>query len=66
MPAQWTGALVGEMHLRRITAKQLAAEAGWNPKYLSTVINGHVVSKGAEKKLWAALERLTAEKEKNR
>ena len=41
MPAQWTGALIGEMHLKGVTAKQLAKAAGWNPKYLSGVLNGH-------------------------
>lgn len=61
MPAQWTGELIGEMHLKGVTAKQLAAEVGWNPKYLSVVINGHVEPKGAEAKLRAALKRLVKE-----
>ncbi|OLR68414.1 helix-turn-helix domain-containing protein [Intestinimonas butyriciproducens] len=58
MPAQWTGELIGEMHLKGITAKQLAAKVGWHEKYLSAVMNGHKEPKGAEKKLRAALERL--------
>lgn len=58
MPAKWTADLLGEMHLARITAKQLAAEVGWNPKYLSVVLNGHKEPKGAEQKLNEALERL--------
>ena len=61
MLAQWTGALVGEMHLKRVTAKQLAAEIGWNEKYLSQVMNGHREPKGAEEKLRAALSRLEEE-----
>lgn len=60
MPAQWTGELIGEMHIRGVTAKQLAAEAGWHENYLSMVLNGHKEPKGAEQKLRAALERLTA------
>ena len=40
MPAQWTGELVGKMHNAGVTAKQLAAEMGKNPKYVSQVLNG--------------------------
>ena len=59
MPAQWTADLLGKMHLAGITAKQLAAEVGWNPKYLSVVLNGHKEPKDAEGKLNAAFNRLT-------
>lgn len=48
MPAQWTADVIGEMHLYGITAKALAAEIGWNDKYLSTVLNGHRTPKNAE------------------
>lgn len=58
MPAKWTADLLGEMHLAGVTAKQLAAEVGWNPKYLSVVLNGHKEPKGAEQKLNEALGRL--------
>lgn len=58
MPAQWTADLVGEMHLHKISALMLAKEVGWNPKYLSTVLNGHRTPAGAEKKLNDALDRL--------
>lgn len=63
MPAQWTADLIGEMHLVGVTAKQFAAEAGLNPKYLSTVLNGHNEPKNAEKNLRAALERLIAKRQ---
>lgn len=58
MPAQWTAEVIGKMHLAGVTAKQLAAEVGWNPKYLSVVLNGHKEPKGAEQKLKAALDNL--------
>ena len=61
MPAQWTAELIGEMHLCNVTAKQLADEVGWNPKYLSTVLNGHKNPKNAEVKLRTALARLNQE-----
>ena len=58
MPAQWTADLLGKMHLAGVTSKELAAEAGWHPKYLSVVLNGHREPKGAEQTLSAALERI--------
>ena len=63
MPAQWTGELIGEMHIKGVTAKQLATEAGWHEKYLSAVLNGHKEPKGAEEKLKAALGRLVAKQQ---
>ncbi len=60
MPAQWTGQIIGEMHIAGITAKQLAEAAGWNPKYLSAVLNGHRTPKTAEQTLREALDTLLA------
>lgn len=62
MPAQWTADLLGKMHLAGVTAKQLAAEAGWHEKYLSAVLNGHREPKNAEQTLRAALARLVEKK----
>lgn len=63
MLAQWTGTIVGKMHTHGISHKQLAAAVGWNPKYMSVVLNGHKNPKGAKEKLTAALDKLIAEKE---
>lgn len=63
MPAQWTAELIGKMHLNGITAKQLAAKAGWNSKYLSAVLNGHREPKNAEKTLFGALEKLLSDQD---
>ena len=63
MPAQWTADLVGEMHLHKITALRLAKEVGWNPKYLSRVLNGHKTPAGAEKKLRDAMARMIEKEE---
>lgn len=60
MPAKWTGELLCEMHLKGITAKQLAKEVGWNPKYLSAVLNGRREPRNAERDLRAALLRLSS------
>lgn len=58
MIAQWTGDVIGKMHTYGITAKQLAAEIGWNVKYLSQVLNCRVCPKGAEEKVKGALDRI--------
>lgn len=48
MPEQWTAEIIGKMHLNCITCKQLAKQLGYNPKYVSTVLNGHRNPKKAE------------------
>ena len=58
MPAQWTAAIIGQLHLNGITAKELAAEAGLHPKYLSRVLNSLVEPKGTKEKITAALDRI--------
>lgn len=63
MPAQWTADLIGEMHLAGVTAKQLAKEAGLNPKYLSAILNGHCNPKNAERVLRTALKQLIEKRE---
>lgn len=59
MTAQAAANIVGEMHLRGVTAKKLAEELGWHPKYLSRVINCHVNPPGAEEKIKSALKTIT-------
>ena len=63
MPAQWTATIIGQMHLNNVTAKELAAEVNWHPKYLSQVLNSRVEPKNAEKKLTAALNRVIERKQ---
>ena len=60
MPERWTGELLADMHVQRVTAKRLAEEIGWNSKYLSAVLNGRVTPKKAEEKLRAALSSIIA------
>jgi len=62
MPAQWTGVIIGQMHTHSISAKELANELEWNPKYLSQVLNSRVNPKAAEEKIQAALERIIERK----
>ena len=58
MQTSWRTELFGEMRSLKIKDKELAAEAGVHPKYLSRVLNGHVDPKGAEQKLRSALDRI--------
>lgn len=55
MPAQWTGEIIGEMHIKNVKAKDLAKVLGWHPKYLSAVLNGHREPKNAEQIIRDAL-----------
>ena len=63
MPAQWTGALIGRMHIHGITLKELSDHMGRNPKYVSGVINGHYEPAHAEEQYNKALDALIAERE---
>lgn len=58
MPAQWTGELIGEIHNAGFKIKEVAAEAGMNPKYVSQILHGKYESSRAELRLRSALERL--------
>jgi plasmid maintenance system antidote protein VapI len=64
MPAQWTGEIVGKMHIKRISNSELAEQAGYHPKYLSAILNGHRTPTDAENRVRAALDELIAERER--
>lgn len=59
MPAQWTEDIVGKMHGKSITKKQLAQHLGYCPEYVSMVLNGHRAPKGAEEKFRKAVDELS-------
>lgn len=63
MPEQWTADIIGEMHLNHIKAKELSAQLGYNPKYVSTVLNGHRNPKKAEQTFREALHELIQQKQ---
>lgn len=66
MPAQWTGELVGKMHNAGVTSKELAAQMGKNPKYVSQVLNGHYVPKKSESEFNAALTEIIEAKKRGK
>lgn len=61
MPAQWTADVIGEMHLKRVSKKQLAEKLGVTPEYVSMVLNGHREPEGAEQRFKAAVGELIRE-----
>lgn len=65
-PADWTGDVIGTLHVNGISIKSLANKLGYNSKYLSAVLNGHRTPPKAEEKCRAALAELISEKEVNK
>lgn len=55
---KWIGTLVAEMHLHKITGKQLAKELGYTNEYVSMVLNGKRNPAGAEYRFRQALNNL--------
>lgn len=58
MPEKWTGELVKKMHMNRVSATELAQEAGFAKGYVSMILNGSRHPVGAKETLEAALNRI--------
>ena len=58
LPKNWTGDLVGLMHVHKISKKQLADHIGVTREYVSLVLNGHREPKGAEEQFKAAVNEI--------
>ena len=58
MKDQWTGDAVAIMHVHNISASDLANKIGWNPKYLSSVLNCKRRPKEAENIILSALHEM--------
>ena len=63
MSAQWTGDIIGKMHIHHIQKKRLAEQIGVTPEYLSMVVHGHRSPPGAEQRFRSALDALIAEQD---
>ena len=57
----WTGEAAAIMHVNDISAITLAGKLGWNPKYLSSVLNCKRRPKNAENIVMDALRQLVEE-----
>ena len=58
LPNNWTGDLVGLMHVHKISKKQLADHIGVTREYVSLVLNGHREPKGAEEQFKTAVNEI--------
>lgn len=65
MPAQWTADLIGEMHLARVSKKQLAERLGVTPEYVSMVLNGHREPDGPAGRFKGALAQIISMQSQN-
>ena len=61
MLENWTGEVVGIMHINKISHQKLAEQVGWYVKYLSAVLNGKRNPKDAEEKVRKALSEILKE-----
>ena len=62
MIKKWIGEVVGEMHIRRISIKQLAEHMGVAPEYISMILNGHREPAGIEERLRNAINEIVENK----
>ena len=62
MPEKWTGKIVGDLHVYRISQKELANKLGWSKEYVCTILSGKANPPGAKRKMKAALAELIAER----
>lgn len=60
MSAQWIAEIIGEMHIKKVTGRQLAEQLQVTPEYVSMVLNGHRSPEGAEERFRNALRDLLA------
>lgn len=61
LPKNWTGDLVGLMHVHKISKKQLADHIGVTREYVSLVLNGHREPAGAEEKFKTAVDEIISD-----
>ena len=58
MLEKWTGEVVGQLHIYGLEVRDLAAEMGCTPAYLSKLLKGKRTPKGAESRVRSALSNL--------
>lgn len=62
MLADWTGWVVGQMHIAGISGRQLAEHMGVTPEYVSMILNGKRAPEGVEQRFRDAVDELMEEK----
>ena len=61
MLAQWTGEVVGKMHVYSITGQEIADQMGVTKAYISMLLNCRRTPKDAQTRVETALNRLIKE-----
>ena len=56
MANEWTGHIVGLLHMHRIKQTELASELGLTAQYISMVLNGKKTSQGIDKRMESAIQ----------
>ena len=60
MREEWTGELVGRMHVAEVTQEELAKEMNVKKSYVSMILNGKRTPKGGRERLEAAFANIIA------
>jgi len=58
MLAEWTGQLIGQMHIHEVTRKMLADELGVTKSYVSMILNGQRNPPNVEQRFYSAFKRI--------
>ena len=64
MPEKWTGELVGNMHISRVTLQDLADELHLTKGYISQILNGLKSPKDAKERLFGAYKAIIEKRKK--
>ena len=63
MPEEWMAEIVTKMYFNRISAKEIAEEAGVTSAYVSMILHGARSPKGGREMLTEAIDRILKRKE---
>lgn len=55
MPDEWSAKIVGQMHVKRLTGRELADLTGYTEQYISMVLNGHKDAERAKENIEKAV-----------
>lgn len=58
MKANWTGDLIGKMHVHEVSQEELAEELGCSKAYVSMILNGSRTPVDAKERLQEAFNRV--------
>lgn len=62
MKLKWTGDVIKKLHVYEITQKELAAEMGVTPEYVSRMLNAEAVPASVRLRITEALNSLIAKR----